>query len=58
MRPPAPFRGRASFARHGGPRHPGRWRGNLSVPLLGHDPIRLTGPAFRTILNRNIPYDE
>lgn len=56
IRPPAPFRGSASFVRHGGPQRPGRWRGDLSVSLLGQGPLRLAGAAFRTTLNRNLPY--
>lgn len=56
VRPPAPFSGSAGFARRGSARNPGRWSGNLTVSLLGHKPLRLTGPAFRTTLNRKPPY--
>jgi hypothetical protein len=42
--PPAPFTGTASFTR--GAHGRSSWRGSLSVPVLGGNPIRLTGPGF------------
>jgi len=54
--PPRPFAGSGSFVRDGGPKRPGRWSGDLTVSLLGHEPLRLTGSAFRTTLNRKPPY--
>lgn len=56
VRPPAPFRGEAHFTRQGNASRPGSWRGDLSVSLLGHPPVALTGPTFRTTLNRKPPY--
>lgn len=60
VQPPGPFSGQATFARSGAnPRQKGSWRGDLSVRLLGHEPINLTGPDFRTVLLRHSPfYDE
>lgn len=58
IRPPAPFRGHASFRRHGNAKQPGTWRGNLSVTLLGHDAIGLAGPAFRATLSRDSPFGD
>jgi hypothetical protein len=48
LRPPAPFRGHASFdaRRHGR----GLWRSTIRVPLLGANPIDTGGPGFRVTL--------
>jgi hypothetical protein len=42
--PPAPFAGTADFTR--GAHGRSSWRGSLSVPVLGGNPIRLAGPGF------------
>ena len=55
IRPHGRFTGNASFSREGGPKQPGRWRGTLSVSLLGHEPIGLAGPEFKATLAPRIP---
>lgn len=55
VRLPAPLTGTAHFARraHGPP----AWTGSLRLPILGGDPVRLTGPGFRAILHKGITQD-
>jgi hypothetical protein len=55
VRPPLPFSGSASFERRRG--GPPTWSGSLKVPLLGADPIALTGPGFKARLVRDFPGD-
>ncbi len=52
VRPPFPFSGEASFSRGRGA---SRWRGDLSVALLGHAPLRLAVPGSRARLLRDSP---
>lgn len=51
VEPPAPFGGRAFYRRRGPDGRPS-WTGNLSVPVLGGKPMRLTGSAFEAHLGR------
>jgi hypothetical protein len=48
LRPPAPFRGHASFAAR--PHRRELWRSTIRVPLLGANPIDTGGPGFRVTL--------
>lgn len=54
LRPPAPFTGSATFTRYGRKGH-GTWRGSLSMPILGGEPVRLAGREFRAFLHRGVP---
>jgi hypothetical protein len=45
VEPPAPFTGRAFYRRGADGRSP-RWTGSLRAPILGGEPLRLTGAAF------------
>jgi hypothetical protein len=55
LRPPAPFKGHASFAarRHGR----GRWRSTIRVPLLGAAPMHTDGPGFAAELSPEYQFD-
>jgi hypothetical protein len=55
VEPPWPFQGSARFRR--GSHGHNHWAGSLRVPLLGADPIDLTGPAFHATLVRDFPGD-
>jgi hypothetical protein len=57
LRPPAPFTGWATFSRRGKGR-PGTWKGSLGMPILGGDPVRLAGAAFRAAIHKGLPQDE
>jgi len=57
LRPPAPFAGSATFTRHGHNGH-GTWRGSLSMPILGGEPVDLTGREFRAFIHKGVPQDE
>jgi len=57
LRPPAPFIGSATFARHGHSGH-GIWRGSLSIPILGGEPVKLAGREFRAFIHKGVPQDE
>ncbi len=48
LTPPAPFTGSATFQRNTD--GSSSWTGSLSVPVLGADPVILTGARFRTIM--------
>ena len=56
LRPPAPFTGSATFTRRGDGH--GRWRGSLSMPILGGEPVKLAGGAFRAFIHKGVPQDE
>ena len=57
VRPPAPFTGWATFTRR---RHDvrGTWRGSLAMPILGGEPVELTGGGFRAYIHKGVPQDE
>jgi hypothetical protein len=57
MRPPAPFTGWATFTRHGHNGH-GTWKGSLGMPILGGEPVELTGREFRAFIHKGVPQDE
>ncbi len=57
LRPPAPFTGSATFTRHGHDGH-GTWRGSLGMPILGGEPVELTGREFRAFIHQGVPQDE
>jgi len=57
LRPPAPFAGSATFTRHGRNGH-GIWRGSLSMPILGGEPVKLAGREFRAFIHKGVPQDE
>jgi hypothetical protein len=57
LRPPSPFTGSATFARHGHDGH-GTWKGSLGMPILGGEPVQLTGPEFRAFIHKGVPQDE
>ncbi len=57
LRPPAPFTGSATFTRHGHHGH-GTWRGSLGVPILGGEPVNLTGSGFRAFIHEGVQQDE
>jgi len=57
LRPPAPFTGSASFTRHGHDGH-GTWKGSLSMPILGGEPVELAGRAFRAFIHKGVPQDQ
>jgi hypothetical protein len=54
LRPPEPFTGWATFSRRGKGR-PGTWKGSLGMPILGGDPVRLAGTAFRAAIHKGLP---
>jgi hypothetical protein len=56
VRPPAPFSGHASFARH--PHSPALWKSTLRIPLLGAEPLSFDGPQVVTRLRRAFPEDD
>jgi hypothetical protein len=53
LRPPAPFTGWATFTRRGSGR-PGAWKGSLTMPILGGDPVRLAGTEFRAVIHKGV----
>jgi hypothetical protein len=53
--PPAPFTGSATYKRH--PRGHAVWRGSLTAPVLGGEPISLAGGDFRVQLLKGSPLD-
>lgn len=55
LRPPAPFRGHASFEAR--PHGRGLWRSTIRVPLLGADPIATGGPGFAATLLPEYQFD-
>ena len=55
LRPPAPFRGHASFQARPHGREP--WRSTIRVPLLGAKPINTGGPGFAAILRPEYQFD-
>jgi hypothetical protein len=55
LRPPAPFTGSATFSRR--PGGSPRWSGMLRVPILGGNPLALTGPRFDAHLRAGSPFD-
>jgi hypothetical protein len=55
LRPPAPFRGRASFKAH--PRGRALWRSTIQMPLLGVTPIDTGGPGFAARLRPEYQFD-
>jgi hypothetical protein len=57
LRPPAPFTGSATFTRHGHNGH-GVWRGSLSMPIFGGEPVELAGREFRAFIHKGVPQDE
>lgn len=57
LRPPAPFTGSATFTRHGDDGH-GTWKGSLGMPILGGEPVELTGGEFRAFIHKGVPQDE
>jgi hypothetical protein len=57
LRPPGPFTGWAKFTRHGHDGH-GTWKGSLSMPIFGGEPVKLTGGAFRAFIHKGVPQDE
>jgi hypothetical protein len=57
LRPPAPFTGSATFTRHGHNGH-GIWRGSLSMPIFGGEPVELAGGEFRSFIHKGVPQDE
>lgn len=57
LRPPAPFTGSATFTRHGNNGH-GTWRGSLSMPILGGEPVEMAGREFRAFIHKGVPQDE
>jgi hypothetical protein len=57
LRPPAPFSGSATFIRRGHKGH-GTWKGSLSMPIFGGEPVELAGGEFRAFLHKGVPQDE
>lgn len=57
LRPPAPFTGSATFTRYGNDGH-GTWKGSLGMPILGGEPVALTGGEFRAFIHKGVPQDE
>lgn len=57
LRPPAPFTGSATFTRHGHEGH-GAWKGSLTMPVLGGEPVKMTGGEFRAFIHKGVPQDE
>jgi hypothetical protein len=51
--PPAPFTGSGSFQRNAD--GSASWTGALEAPLLGIDPVTLTGPGFDPVLAPDFP---
>ncbi len=56
LRPPPPFTGSATFNRHGDGH--GTWKGSLGMPILGGEPVELTGSEFRAFIHKGVPQDE
>lgn len=54
LRPPTPLAGSATFTRYGHKGH-GTWRGSLSMPIFGGNPVRLAGGAFRAFIHKGVP---
>lgn len=57
LRPPKPFTGSAIFTRRSKGR-PGTWKGSLTMPILGGNPVRLAGAEFRAVIHKGLPQDE
>lgn len=57
LRPPAPFTGSATFTRRGHNGH-GAWKGSLTMPILGGEPVELAGGEFRASMHKGVPQDE
>ncbi len=57
LRPPGPFTGSATFARHGHDGH-GAWKGSLAMPIFGGEPVELAGGEFRASIHKGVPQDE
>jgi hypothetical protein len=57
LRPPAPFTGSATFIQHGRDGH-GTWKGSLSMPIFGREPVDLAGSEFRAFIHKGVPQDE
>jgi hypothetical protein len=57
LRPPKPFTGSATFTRRSKGR-PGAWKGSLTMPILGGDPVRLAGAEFHAVFHKGLPQDE
>jgi hypothetical protein len=57
LRPPKPFTGSATFTRRSKGR-PGTWKGSLTMPILGGDPVRLAGTEFHAVFHKGLPQDE
>lgn len=55
LRPPRPFSGRATFKRR--PQGRNLWRSTIRVPLLGVDPLKPQGRAFRADLYPEYHFD-
>jgi len=55
LKPPGPFSGWARLVP--GPGGKGTWEGSLTVPVLGGEPIELTGPDFRARLFEEKGFD-
>jgi hypothetical protein len=51
--PPAPYAGSAHYRRR--PEGPDKWRGSLTVPLLGLGRVRLAGPQFKAVMVARLP---
>ena len=39
-------------------RSPGTWRGSLTMPILGGNPVRLAGTGFHAAIHKGLPQDE
>ena len=57
LRPPKPFTGSATFTRRSKGR-PGTWKGSLTMPILGGNPVRLAGAEFRAVIHKGLPQGE
>lgn len=56
LKPPGPFSGWARLTP--GPDGKGTWEGSLTLPILGAEPIELTGPDFRARLYEEGTFDD
>ncbi|HEX5609659.1 MAG TPA: hypothetical protein VFX45_06160 [Solirubrobacterales bacterium] len=57
LRPPAPFTGSAKFTRYGH-KGQGTWKGSISMPIFGGEPVDLAGREFRAFIHKGVPQDE
>jgi hypothetical protein len=57
LRPPAPFAGWATFRRKGQGGHR-TWKGSLTMPIFGGEPVKLAGHGFHAALHKGVPQDE